>query len=219
MTVRAIVIGLNEWERYTKPALESLKRTNPDMAITCVDNGSDEPYPPTTGVSFIISQKKRSYAGGINLGLQWFPDDDWYIILNNDILAEKNFTDKIVRLNPAILYGFYLWPSGTALLPTDYLSGWCMILSKHVYKTVGLFDEACAPMYFEDADYSYRAKQAGFNLVCFDRSDWGIKHLEGERHKERSKYMSKHTKERNEIRDYLLEKHGWKKARHNPSGG
>jgi GT2 family glycosyltransferase len=209
MTVRAIVIGLNEWERYTKPALESLKRTNPDMAITCVDNGSDEPYPPMTGVSFIISQKKRSYAGGINLGLQWFPDDDWYIILNNDILAEKNFTDRIVRLNPNILYGFHLWPLGTAQLSTEYISGWCMIVSKHVYKTVGLFDENCAPMWFEDADYSFRAKKAGLKLVCFDRKEWGIYHIEKERQPERRGYMEKHMQQRNEIREYLRDKHGW----------
>ena len=104
---------------------------------------------------------------------------------------------------------------GTKQMATDkimmeitYLSGWCMLLSHQIFERIGDFDENLRPMYFEDADYSYRCTKAGVPLVSLDRDDWGIYHIEDERHKERRQYMIKHQAERKANRDYLRKKHG-----------
>lgn len=46
-----------------------------------------------------------------------------------------------------------------------FVHGFCMLISKKVIKTVGLFDESFYPCAGEDIDYSFRAKRAGFSLV------------------------------------------------------
>ena len=89
MKIHAVVVGLDHWDDYTKPCLESIRATNPEMGVTCVDNGSDKPYGIVPGVTLVKSAAKRSYAGGINLGLKYSGLPDWYIILNNDVLFEK----------------------------------------------------------------------------------------------------------------------------------
>ena len=210
MNLRAIVVGLDHWEDYTKPALLSIRRTNPEINITCVDNGSDVGYGHIAGVSMIISEKKRSYAGGINLGIKWAEEADWYIILNNDILFEKFIEDRFrLELDPQVLYGFKLWDKGTAGMPTEYLCGWCLFLSRWMYEAIGDFDEKCAPMFFEDADYSIRVLKAGYKLQELDRANWGLRHLEDERMSERVAYYQRNKDARNAIRNYVRHKHGY----------
>lgn len=207
--VNAIVVGLNEWERYTKPCLESIKRTNPDFIVTCVDNGSDVPYPNYPGVGYVRSQCKRSYAGGINLGLKWGEPADWYMILNNDIIFHENLYCHFAGLNNTKLYGFKKWKAGTAGMPTEYLAGWALLLSRRLWRVLGDFDELCAPMWFEDADYSIRALKEGIELVELDRKEWGIQHLEDERMAERVEYMKRNADCRQAVKSYVRRKHGY----------
>ena len=209
MKVNAIVVGLDHWEDYTKPCLESIRRTNQDFIVTCVDNGSNPPYPTIPGVSYVISKRKRSYAAGINLGLEWGEPADWYIILNNDIVFSQNLYCHFAGLDHNKLYGFKKWAKGTAGMPTEYLAGWGLLLSNQVYQTLGDFDEKCAPMWFEDADYCIRALKSGIELVELDREAWGIRHLEDERMDERVAYMKRNKDARNAIREYVRGKHGY----------
>jgi len=53
--------------------------------------------------------------------------------------------------------------SGTSLIPTDYITGCIMTVSAHVFQKVALFDEQFF-LYYEDADLSIRARNAGFTL-------------------------------------------------------
>ncbi|MDD3498638.1 MAG: glycosyltransferase family 2 protein [Candidatus Moranbacteria bacterium] len=46
---------------------------------------------------------------------------------------------------------------------TDYVTGCAMLIKKDVFKKIGLLDEDYF-LYYEDADFSYRAKKAGFGL-------------------------------------------------------
>lgn len=47
---------------------------------------------------------------------------------------------------------------------TEYVTGAAMFVPKDVFDKVGLFDEQYF-LYYEDSDFSYRAKSAGFKLV------------------------------------------------------
>ena len=209
MKIHAVVVGLDHWEDYTKPCLESIRATNPDMGVICVDNGSDKPYGIVSGVTLVKSAAKRSYAGGINLGLKYSGLPDWYIILNNDVLFEKSIMDEFQFLDKRALYGFKLWPAGTAGMPTKYLCGWGLFLSRILYNEIGEFDENCKPMFFEDADYSIRVMKAGRELIELDRKEWGMRHLEDERMGERVDYYRKHKASREAARKYVRTKHGY----------
>lgn len=210
MSVSAIIVGLNEWERYTLPCIMSIQAVDPDLNITVVDNGSVPEYPPTAGVQIERTPSKRSYAGGLNWGLQHAPQADWYVLLNNDILISKPLSERIEQLDPMKLYGFQYVPPNRTFFNWDYLCGWCYFVHISLIFEVGWFDEKCAPMYFEDADYCKRAQDKGFKLQFEDWQDWGIKHLEGERQVERKAYMKQHMPERNSIREYVRGKHAKK---------
>ncbi len=48
---------------------------------------------------------------------------------------------------------------------TDYVTGCALLIKRKVLDSVGLLDPIYSPMYSEDADYSLRAKRAGFRVV------------------------------------------------------
>jgi len=47
----------------------------------------------------------------------------------------------------------------------QYIEGSCMLITRQVIDAIGHLDEAYAPGYFEDADYCFRAREAGFRTV------------------------------------------------------
>jgi GT2 family glycosyltransferase len=207
MSVSCVIVGLNEWERFTLPFLNSIYRNDPALDVIVVDNGSDTTYPAIDKGLLIRSDEKLSYAGGINLGMK-AATSDWVMVANNDVLIHKPVSERIEALDPDELHGFYLVSKELpGLFDWDYLSGWCLIAHKRLWDAVGDFDENCKPMYFEDADYSVRAARAGFGLRLHDRNEWGIVHLEDSRHKERREYMDQHKEQRNAIKQYVRGKH------------
>lgn len=48
---------------------------------------------------------------------------------------------------------------------TDSASGACMMIKKEVFEKIGLLDDTYF-LYWEDADFSQRAKKAGFRVLC-----------------------------------------------------
>jgi hypothetical protein len=112
----SVIVGVGEWERYTKPLLDSIRVHMPSMEVVCVDNGSC--YPDYEGVKMIRTPEVICYAGGLNEGLNNAPESDWYLILNNDILIEKSF--DIRHFEDDNLYGFIQYPFGKY----QYLAGW-----------------------------------------------------------------------------------------------
>lgn len=47
---------------------------------------------------------------------------------------------------------------------TDFVTGAALMVRKNVFEKIGLFDERYF-LYYEDADFCYRAKQAGFKIM------------------------------------------------------
>ena len=208
MAVTCLVVGLNEWERFTEPMIESCRNHAPDLRLLIVDNGSQPSYPIVDGAMVVRSDEPLSYAGGINYGMQ-HTNDDWVMVVNNDVLIHKPITERIENLDQNCLHGFHLAHKGQeSPFAWDYLSGWCLIACRGLWQAVGDFDENCKPMYFEDADYSIRAVKAGFGLILHDREEWGVEHLGNERHKERRQTMNKMMTQRKLIMRYVREKHG-----------
>lgn len=205
MTVKAVIIGLNEWDKFTYPMLLSAKKNDPELELYLVDNGSVQPYPKVDGVTLIRNAQKDSYAAGLNLGMRHAGDADWYVLINNDTLINKPVCGRIEKLDPLALYGFFIRESRDDLFPWSYLSSWCYFMSREVWQRIGEFDENCRPLYFEDADYTIRCERAGIRITLLKREDWGIDHLESAKHPERHEGL----KARPELRQYILRKHGF----------
>ena len=206
MKINAVIVGVNEWVRYTLPAVESILKVDPALNIILVDYASDPPY-FHKGANIVRRDERISYADALNVGIHHDPAD-WYVLLNNDILLKKPIAWRFDDLDPMQFYGFKLWDHISAFPEICYLSGWCMLLSKEMHQAIGDFDANCAPMFFEDADYSYRVTKAGYNLIELDREDWGVYHIEEHRHRERKTYMQQHAEERRRNREYVKGKHG-----------
>jgi hypothetical protein len=205
--LNVVTVGLNEWERYTLPMLMSAQAVDPAMRLICVDNGSIPEYPQVPGVLVTRTPSKRSYAGGINWGMLG-SDNGWCLVINNDIIIQKPMSERIeAELDKETLYGFDMYPPQPALFKWAYMPSWGMIFHKSLWQSVGVMDERCSPMYFEDADYCKRAVDLGFKLQVLDRADWGIYHIEVERMDERRAYMKLHMPQRNAIREYIRRKH------------
>jgi GT2 family glycosyltransferase len=54
-------------------------------------------------------------------------------------------------------------------IDVDHISGCAMLISRQVFETIGLFDEAFF-LTFEDTDFCYRAKKAGFRIIVAPKS-------------------------------------------------
>jgi GT2 family glycosyltransferase len=204
MSATVVIIGLNKWEQFTRPCLDSLLDTNINFRVICVDNGSINPYPQHRPCYTMVHAKQRQcLAAGLNLGMIHAGESDWYVLANNDIIWHKPFFQRLHELNPKCLYGFKLYDK---IFTKPYLSGWCLFVSREIQQAVGEWDEAFTPMWFEDADYSFRCQAAGYKLVELDRDDWGIQHLD--RKGEREKLINDNIGDRSKNRKYLQVKHG-----------
>lgn len=140
---------------------------------------------------------------GIRYALEKFAD--YVFVLNNDTILEKTTISSLVKtaqenplagiISPLILNadnesvwfagGKVQWrkmknmhltkKSSNNIYSSEYLSGCAMFIKKEVFKKVGLFDERFF-LYYEDADFSLRAKKAGFGLLIDPVTT--IQHLE-----------------------------------------
>jgi len=98
--VSVVIVGIDGWEEWTKPALMSVKD---DLNIVVVDNGSKTPYPKDKTTRRI--DKTVSYTKAINYGVQCVGVSDWYLVLNNDILFNAPVLPVIKQLDDSFLYG------------------------------------------------------------------------------------------------------------------
>lgn len=143
---------------------------------------------------FIKNSHNVGFSKGNNVGIRYALEKfaDYVFILNNDALIEKDTISSLAKtaaagntiVSPLILQqnGEHVWFAGGKIdwkkirtthifkqkssepYETDYLSGCSMLISKDVFKKNGLFDERFF-LYYEDADFSLRAKKAGFKLI------------------------------------------------------
>jgi GT2 family glycosyltransferase len=56
-------------------------------------------------------------------------------------------------------------PSGSTPVETEFISGCAMVISRPVIQKIGMLPEIYFPLYSEDAEYSHRARTAGFPVL------------------------------------------------------
>lgn len=166
-SIAAIIIGIDNWQKYTLPLVQSIEKYEPDCIITVVDNASEPPYPVDgNDVKCAIARTERlCYSAAINRGAQYM-NADWYIVLSNDVLCTGPFVDVLAGyLNSEVV--------GPCLKETpipgygniDYLEGWCVAFSRHAWDMVGGWDERFLGSDWEDVAVSTKARQNGLWLI------------------------------------------------------
>lgn len=135
------------------------------------------------------SYNKKGYGYGVNQGIKKAIKDNCqlFFIANPDIsiksFKDKNFLEGLDYFNVLGFtckqenYFFYggeidRWRLSGGLIKvkpnkrfqsTDFVSGSLMIVKKSVVDRIGFFDESYF-MYYEEVDFCYRAKKAGFKI-------------------------------------------------------
>jgi GT2 family glycosyltransferase len=139
---------------------------------------------------------------------------DFVLLLNNDTEVEKTFLTKLVDcalgtpgvgiFSPLIFLREtgQVWFSGGRIdwlrmkslhrrevlkqncTDSDFISGCAMFVRAEVFKKIGLLDEEFF-LYWEDADFSVRAKRAGFGLLVVAASQ--IRHWEKSEERKKNK--------------------------------
>jgi len=56
-------------------------------------------------------------------------------------------------------------PQFRQVLDCQYIEGSCMLIKRRVIDAIGLLDEIFSPGYYEDSDYCFRAREAGFRCL------------------------------------------------------
>lgn len=163
MNIAVVIVGIDGWERYTLPLIESIQKHDPRCNIRVVDNASESPYPPLQGI-MVRSNRRMCYSAAINLGKRVLNDHkgpfDWYIVLSNDVLCTDQFAHLLEPLAPCVA-GPQLWHEHGL----SWIVGWCVCIPRAVWDAVGGWDEKFLVSSVEDVDFSTCAIEKGYPLL------------------------------------------------------
>lgn len=161
MKCAAIIVGIENWQRFTKPLMDSLFAHEPDVLQVVIDNASAEPYPILPEV---WRTERLCYSAAINRGKtqadRIYGPSDWYIVLSNDVLCTGPFAHILEGYSDAVV-----GPLIKNVQGFDYVEGWCVATPKNVWDAVGGWDEKFIGSSWEDVSFSTDARLKGFELV------------------------------------------------------
>lgn len=171
------------------------RHTSVPYEIIVVDNGSKDgsvPFCARERVKLVSLPINRGFPAACNLGLN-IAVGDTLMLLNNDTMAAQNWLDNLLRslyssedigmVGPITNYASgkqqirepftnisdmaakYNNPDPNKWQETARLVGICMLFKREMMDKIGLMDERFAPGHFEDDDYCYRARLAGYRLL------------------------------------------------------
>jgi len=176
MSLSIIIVGIDNWDKFTLPAVLSFRKFNPNTKIVVVDAASKVPYPDCDYCDILRLNNSPSYSFAINEGVKFAGNSDWYLVLNNDVVSYG----KIVtgNLDSDVIYGKQIIEEAGH----RWLGLWIAMISKETFSSVGRFDEKFLLCGFEDADFCIRAKEHEINVDYFDfpvkhfwgKTRWGI---------------------------------------------
>jgi hypothetical protein len=159
-----------------------------------IDNSQKEVKNLYPEVVLIENKTNLGYAEGNNTGIRYALKQgaDYIFILNNDTIIDKEALNFLVKeakkdrntgiVGPVVY--FYNNPNriqsagemfdknwnhispGIVVSSEDisYISGCAMLVKKEVFEKIGFFDPQFF-MYWEETDFCYRAKKAGFKIT------------------------------------------------------
>lgn len=173
MRAAALIIGIDGWEKYTRPLIESIQMHEPDCSIVVIDNASQEPYPEwiAVGVPIIHRTERLCYSAAINKAAQLAGPANWYIVLSNDVLCTGPFFHVLAESEGKVVGPLLKENQGW-----QYLEGWCVCTPEAIWKALEGWDENFQVSSWEDVDFSVTVMEKGYTVV--ERMDLPFVHLD-----------------------------------------
>lgn len=162
--VDIITTSVKGWNRYIKPLIDSVEKWEGVTSnIIIVDAGGF--YPNTYKDTTIIHTPILNCSEAQNVGLA-HSTAEWFLVLDCDVLCEGKFIDIILELEHGV-YGNVMHKANHKLFtgPSHWLDGWIYAFPREVYEKIGGFDENFQGSGFEDADFCWRAEEAGYEVL------------------------------------------------------
>lgn len=190
-----IVIPVWNQIQNTKDCIDSIrKNTKYPYKLIIIDNASDKNTAlyldslKNNDLTLLRNEENQGFVKAVNRGIRE-SSSEFLCILNNDtIVANCWLTEMInvIKKNPSV--GIVNPSSNTLGQNLDYgesidaraedikhekgeyvelgsAFGFCMLTKRKIFDEIGLFDEKYGMGYFEDTDFSLRAKQKGYKSV------------------------------------------------------
>lgn len=163
--------------------------------IIIVDNGSTDgtlEYCRDQQLICISQEKNTGFPVACNAGLR-IASGDALLLLNNDVLVSRHWLTNMLNalysgeeigiVGPMTNYGSGKQQSELPYtnleelaehydraykgkrLEVNRIIGLCLLFKREVMDRIGLLDERFSPGHYEDDDYCYRARQAGYRLM------------------------------------------------------
>ena len=172
-TIAAIIVGIDNWHKYTLPLIKSIQQHEPDCDIVVIDNASETPYPETLieDDGFLVIRTERfCYSEAINTGhagcgLHRISGHDWYIVLSNDVLCTGPFADVLAGYGDDEVVGPLLKEVQLGKTTFPYLEGWCVCTSARMWKLTNGWDSKFVGSSWEDVSHSTDARLNGGTLI------------------------------------------------------
>jgi GT2 family glycosyltransferase len=197
MKLAALIVGIDGWELYTLPLIQSLQQYEPEVQIIVVDNASQTPYPETEEVT-LVRTERLCYAAAINRAAQEAQDADWLMILSNDVIVEGPFAQRVASLSKCVAGPQDYW-----IGDWRFIVGWCVCVPRRVFDALQGWDEQFVVSSWEDVDFSFRAQKMGLPLAVIDIP---LRHLAARQRFSLPEFDGTH--ERNRV--YFERKHGFR---------
>jgi len=180
--VQYILLTMNPNVRGIRRIIDSI---SPETVIV-VDNTPGETsgfrdYHFPSHVVYLPQYKNLGYDGGVNIGLTYCMNHDaeWMVILNDDIKISSQDMQKATKellqyppgiagpkigtLDPVRFSSVLTEKNSDVTDPYSYVSGVFLAIHREVIQKIGMMYEPYF-IYFEDCDYSIRAKKADFPI-------------------------------------------------------
>lgn len=140
-------------------------------------------------VLLVRNNVNQGFVKAVNEGIRR-SDADYLCLLNNDTKVTKGWLEEMVKVaGKSREIGIVNANSNTLGCRTEpgqsieslaeslkvfsgdhtdlaWATGFCMLIKREVIDKIGLFDEIYGMGTFEDADFSKRAREAGYSSVC-----------------------------------------------------
>ncbi|MDD5163571.1 MAG: glycosyltransferase family 2 protein [Candidatus ainarchaeum sp.] len=190
--VSIVVLNWNGKE-FIKKCLESIKKFSPEgkYEIIVIDNGSRDGSVELLQKmkkqgflqKLILNETNLGFSKGNNQGFE-VAEGEFFFMLNNDTEVTENWLENL--LNAAEKYpnaaaigakiiDYPMWKKGNYKILPDRermtVCGGAMLMRAAAVKKIGVLDaEHFSPIYGEETDWCYRARNAGFKIIETDSS-------------------------------------------------
>ncbi|SFE15340.1 Glycosyltransferase, GT2 family [Paenibacillus algorifonticola] len=176
-------------------AIYSIRSSTPEAyELIVVDNGSTDgtiEYLREQNITFVGLPCNQGFPAACNWGLR-LARGDYFLLLNNDVLVTAGWLGKLHRaldsgrqvgmtgpMSNYVSGGQQIDMRGSYTEMAEQLGvdeaghyeevsrlvGFCLLFSRELMNRIGLLDERFSPGHYEDDDYCYRARQAGYQLL------------------------------------------------------